>query len=52
LTLLVEVAREFNLSSMGAASHVTHSVRQLIKEDNEFKQHVEHLINYIQQHSD
>ena len=49
---LTEIAREFNLSSMGAASHATHNVRQLIKEDNEFKQHVEHLINYIQQHSD
>ena len=48
---LTKIADAFNLSSMGAASHATHSVRQLIKDDSEFKQQVEELIKYIQQYS-
>ena len=47
---LTEIAHEFNLSSLGAASHVTHNIRQLIKEDSGFKQLVKRLIEYIQQH--
>jgi len=48
---LTEIAHEFNLSSIGAASHATHHVRQLMKEGGEFKQQVEDLIKYIQQYS-
>lgn len=47
---LIEIALQFNLSGMGSASHATHQVRQLIKEDSEFKQQVEQLINHIQQY--
>ena len=46
---LIEIAHEFNLTSMGTASHTTHHIRQLIKEDGQFKQQVEHLIKHIQQ---
>lgn len=41
---LKDIADEFNLSKMGGVSHATHQVRQSIKENSQFKQHVEHLI--------